>query len=430
MVYNRIMNQPPQDVPPDLAEIVTIGDELLSGETVDTNSNYLDGVLEQWGYRVARHTTVADEEVAIAAAIGDAAHRVSLVIVSGGLGPTEDDLTMAAFARALGCALRLDTPTLEYIQARFRRFGREMTPNNRRQAMVPEHGEVLKNEAGTAPGFCGHLGSAAVYLLPGVPREVRWLVEHVLAPRLDRGRPTIFRRTLKVAGIGESHLETLVLPVVDSFRDRVLFGYRALAGENHIKLSVRDSAADPHSLLDQAEAAVRGVLADRIYGIDQDELPTVVGRMLHENRWTLAIAESCTGGLIASMLTEIPGASSYFLGGVVTYADDAKMEWLGVDPSLLAAHGAVSELVARAMAEGTRNRLGATWGLSATGIAGPGGGSEEKPVGMVFVGLAGETGVDVMALRLPGDRASIRLATARLSLDLLRRIGSKAAGSR
>jgi nicotinamide-nucleotide amidase len=270
---------------------------------------------------------------------------------------------------------------------------------------------------------------------------VRWFVEHVLPARLDRGAPRIWRRTLKVVGIGESKLETMVLPVVEAFRDRVDFGYRALAGENHIKLAVRapsnQAAAHldeaeaavhaasnyPAALLDEAEAAVRSVLADRIYGVDDEELAAVVGRMLAQYGWTVATAESCTGGLIGSMLTEIAGSSAYFHGGFVTYANEAKTRWLGVDAELLAVHGAVSDPVARAMAEGVRRESGATWGLSATGVAGPSGGSKEKPVGTVFVGLAGAEATHVLARALPGARASIRIATARLALDLLRRTG-------
>lgn len=326
---------------------------------------------------------------------------------------------MAALAEALGCALFRHEPTIAAIKERFARFGREMTPNNERQAMVPERGEVIENRAGTAPAFRAELGRAAIYLLPGVPREVRYLFEKVIGPRIDLHSPVIHRRTIKVVGLGESRLEHTVREVVERYRDRVRFGYRALGIENHIKLAVRGEGAS--SLLDEVGLRLGEVLGDAMYGKDQDELVRVLHAKLMSAGKTVATAESCTGGLIGKMLSDEPGASRYFMGGVVTYDNRAKTALLDVPAELIEREGAVSEAVARAMAEGARRRFGVDYALSATGIAGPDGGTADKPVGTVYVALAGEAETVALRLQLPGDRATIRENTAVSVLDLLRR---------
>jgi nicotinamide-nucleotide amidase len=398
------------------AEVLAIGDELLSGETVDTNSSYLDALLENRGYRVTRHATVPDELDAIAAAFDESARRADIVLSTGGLGPTEDDLTLEGLSRALGCKLIKHEPTLENIRARFRSFGREMTPNNERQAMVPELGEVLENKSGTAPSFTTKLHRATVFLMPGVPREVRWLMDNQILPRIPEGEP-VLRRTLKVIGLGESKLEHEIRSVVRAHR-AVHWGYRTLGLENHVKLLARGS--DRAALIASAEKDLRTVLGDRVFGVDADTFPAVVGEMLKARGATVATAESCTGGLVTKLLTDVPGSSEYVLGGVVTYSNESKVDLIGVRIEDLEAHGAVSEIVARAMAEGVRSRLGATYGLSATGIAGPGGGSAEKPVGMVWLACASERGTEARMIRLPGDREFVRVGSANAVLDLLR----------
>ncbi len=413
------------------AEIVVIGDELLSGETVDTNSNFLDRRLESWGWTVTRHTTVVDDVEAIASALREASARADLILTSGGLGPTEDDLTLEACAVVQGVGLRLDEPTLARIEERFRKYGREMTPNNRRQAMVPEEGEVLENEVGTAPGFTFQLGQARVFVLPGVPREVFWLTDNTLAPRLNSGTPAIVRRTVKIIGFGESRLEHTIREIVESHRSRVRFGYRALGFENHIKLAVdmdkarnaaQSGAVDlATTWLDDVERALREQLGDRIVGCDDEDYISVLATRLLATGSTLATAESCTGGLMGKLLTDRAGSSSYYLGGVVTYSNESKVELLGVDPETLEEEGAVSEPVAGQMADGVRERLGADYGLSATGVAGPTGGTEEKPVGLVYVGLSGPEGTEVKELHSVGDREMNRLNTAKFALDWLRR---------
>ncbi|MBK8014362.1 MAG: competence/damage-inducible protein A [Deltaproteobacteria bacterium] len=409
-------------------EIVTVGDELLSGETIDTNSNYLDQVLEQAGWRVVRHTTVPDQVEAIVEVFREAVTRADAVISCGGLGPTCDDLTMEALARAMGVGLRRDEATLAAIRDRFRSFGREMMPNNERQAMVPSRGVVIPNRAGTAPGFLARILGIPIFLLPGVPSEVRDLMVREILPRLASGsdpkpdcdRFVRKRRTIKVIGLGESRLEHEIRDVMAQHR-RVVWGFRTLGLENHVKMLVDSETSDGTRVLDAAEADLSEVLGSRIFGRDDATLETVVLEKLEAKGQTLAVAESCTGGLITKQLTDVPGASRSLLGGVVSYADAVKCHLLGVDEAMLSQCGAVSAEVAEAMAIGVRARLGASVGLSVTGVAGPSGGRPTKPVGLVYVGIADAAGSDTSRIQLPGDRARVRSSSATWALDFVRR---------
>lgn len=398
------------------AVIVAIGDELLSGETVDTNSSFIDAQLERWGWRVVRHLTVSDDAPAITEAFRESAKRADLVISTGGLGPTQDDLTLAGLAEALGTELVLHPEILAAIEARFARRGWTVSPNHRRQAMVPADTEVLPSEVGTAPCVAAVLEGANVFVLPGVPSEVRWLLEHRVKPRIAGPAPVVQRRLIKVIGIGESRLETLLGDVITE-HDAVRFGFRALGAENHVKLAA--FGPDAADRLERAEAAARSVLGGAVFGGGEDDLAAAVGRALRAAGQTVSTAESCTGGLVATWLTDVAGSSAYFVGGVVAYANTVKVDALGVDPQVLAVHGAVSEPVARQMAAGVRERLGTDWALSATGIAGPGGGTPEKPVGLVWTGLAGPDGVETRALHRHGTRANIRQGSAKIMLHWL-----------
>jgi nicotinamide-nucleotide amidase len=401
------------------AEILAIGDELLSGETVDTNSSYLDGVLEKWGWTVVRHTTVADELDDIAAAFREAAARADLVVSTGGLGPTQDDLTLEGLARAQGCELVEHAETLERIERLFAAMGREMTPNNRRQAMVPAKGQVVANDSGTAPAFFAEFMRAKIFLMPGVPREVRHLVEHRLLDAVGRGDREILRRTIKVIGIGESKLEDMIKEVVAAHRS-VRFGYRTQGIENHVKLLAEGS--DRAALIEAAAGDLRRVLTDRIFGEDADTLEDVVGRTLRARGAKVATAESCTGGWIAKLLTDVAGSSDYVLGGVVSYSNEAKVSLLGVRSEDLLEHGAVSEPVAKSMAAGARDRFGADYGIGVTGVAGPTGGTDLKPVGTVWIAVASSEGVESQLLKLPvRSREWIREMSARAALGLLHR---------
>lgn len=400
------------------AEIIAIGDELLSGETTDTNSSYLDARLEARGWIVQRHVTVPDDVGAIRAAFREAASRCDLAISTGGLGPTQDDLTLEGLAKALEVPLELDASVLERIATLFRSFGREMTPNNRRQAMIPRGTEVLVNEVGTAPCVRASLGAMTVYTLPGVPREVRWLWENRLVPRIDSAPTRRVRRTVKVLGLGESHLEHRIKDVIAA-HPRVHFGFRTKGLENHVKMLAEGPEA--RDRLAAAEAALALVLGQYRYGVDDDRLEALVLARLASADQTVAVAESCTGGGVMERLTSIPGASKSVLGGVVVYANAAKERLAGVPADLIETHGAVSEPVVRAMAEGVLARLGATWGLAISGIAGPDGGTPEKPVGTVWLAVAGPDGTEATSVRVPGDREAVRSRAGSFVLDLLRR---------
>ena len=401
------------------AEIIVIGDELLSGETVDTNSNYLDAQLEKAGWVVTRHMTVADKTDEIASVVRAASKRSNLVLCSGGLGPTRDDLTLEALAQALGCGLRQDMEVLASIEAMFEKIGRKMTPNNQRQSFVPEIGEVIPNPVGTAPCFTAPLNDSHVYLLPGVPRELKWLFRERILPRIDRGTADVHRRTLKIIGLGESRLEHTIKDVIREHHDKLTFGFRAIGVENHIKIMA--SGAQGVDAIRIAENELREVLQGRVFGADEEELAGVIGRLLLEKKETIALAESCTGGLISTLLTDVEGASSYVVGACVTYSNESKTNLLNVPKSLIENHGAVSVEVAEAMALGAQKRLNSTWSLSATGIAGPGGGTSEKPVGTVCMALAGPGFVQSFRKHVLGNRPGVRRNTALALLEMLRR---------
>ena len=397
------------------AQILTIGDELLSGEVVDTHASWLDTRLAAWGWRVIRHSSVLDDVEAIAAALRSAAAEAELVLVSGGLGPTQDDVTLEGLARALGVGLVEHAPTVASLHERASRLGRPLTPGSLRQARVPAVGEVLPNAVGTAPAFVAPLLGAQVFLLPGVPRELRYLAEHVVRPRVERARPAVYRRTLKVIGLGESQLEHALSAALGDHAG-VRVGFRTLGAENHLKLA----ASTPEALVPAVEAA-RAALGAQVFGEDEETIESVVLAALGARDATLAVAESCTGGMVTERLTSVAGASRVLLGGAVVYANALKVSLADVPEALLVEHGAVSEAVARALAEGIRARTHATWGLSTTGIAGPGGGTPEKPVGLVWIAAAGPGGTTTRELRLSGDREQIRGAAAAHVLELLRR---------
>lgn len=400
------------------AEVIAIGDELLSGETVDTNSSHIDRALEAQGYSVLHHQAVPDDEELIAEALDTACRRSDAVITTGGLGPTQDDLTFASVARCLGVELEFHPPTWDRIVRRFESRGRTPTANNRRQALLPAGGEPILNEAGTAPGFTAEWHGARFFVLPGVPREMRWLLEHAVLPRLPPGEK-VQRRTLSAASIGESALEAEIASVVAA-HPAVRFGYRTQIFVNQVKLLGRGPHAE--EALEAAAAAVRAKLGRRFFGEGDVTLEAATLEALRSAAQTVATAESCTGGYLAKVLTDVPGSSSAVVGGVVAYANEVKVGLLGVDSADLEREGAVSETVARQMASGARDRLGATWGVSTTGVAGPGGGTEAKPVGTVWLALAGPRGVESWRLEWsPRGRDGIRFATVRSALDRLRR---------
>jgi nicotinamide-nucleotide amidase len=401
-------------------EILATGDELLTGQVVDTNSAWLMDRLWDLGVLVRRKTLVGDDRADLLAALGETTAGADLVVMIGGLGPTEDDLTSECVAAVMGAPLDVDEPSLARIRARFEKLGRVMTPNNAKQARFPRGATILPNRFGTAPGFMVRLGRAELVCLPGVPVEFRGLCEEVVLPRVAARTGTVpASRLLKLLGIPESHADEAMRPVMDAVENAgVRFGYRAHWPEIHVKWRV--PGPDAEARADRILAEVRRIFGDAVFAEGKQELPALVVERLTARGERVALAESCTGGLVAEMLTRVPGASNVFDVGVVAYANAAKSALLGVPPEILAGHGAVSEPVARAMAEGVRQRAPATWGLSLTGVAGPAGGTPEKPVGTVHMAVAGPDGTRTWMRRFPGDRERIRKTAAYDVLNQLR----------
>ena len=407
--------------PPLHVELLATGDELLTGQITDTNSVWLMDRLWDLGVMARRKTLVADDRDDLAAALRETTSRSDLVVMSGGLGPTEDDLTAEVVAAAMGVPLELHEPSLEAIRERFRKLGREMTPNNAKQARFPRGATVVPNRHGTAPGFLVRLGRGELVALPGVPVEYRGLSEEFVLPRVAaRVGVTPAFRLVKLFAVPESHADQAMRPIMDDPANRgVRFGYRAHWPEIHVKWAVAPPDAEAHA--ERILSQVRAVFGDSIFAEGKDELAPLVVAQLTRRGERVALAESCTGGLVAELLTRVPGASNVFDLGVVAYANEAKSKVAGVPADLLATHGAVSAPVARALAEGIRRAGGATWGIGITGIAGPDGGTPEKPVGTVYVALAGPRGTEIVHRVWRGDRERVRKTTAYEALDLLRR---------
>jgi nicotinamide-nucleotide amidase len=405
------------------AEIIAIGSELLAPDRTDTNSLWLTEQLNSIGIEVMLKTIVGDDDGRLEEAIKDALKRSKVVITTGGLGPTEDDITRKVAARALGRRLFLDEEVLQEIRDRFQSFGRPMPERNARQAMVIEGAVVLPNPNGSAPGlYIEHQGTA-IALLPGPPRELQPMFQDHVRPKLvsKAGNIRVVRRVLKVAGMGESAIDEKIAPIYTQYTNpqtSILFN----KSEVEIQLTARGRTEnDAEQLLDKVSAQLEERLGHSIFSFRAETMEEVVGLRLSLGGYTLSVAESCTGGLIAQRLTEVAGSSAYFIEGVVAYSNDAKMRTLGVEPMLLMEHGAVSAAVAEAMAEGIRKRASTDFGLSVTGIAGPGGGSDEKPVGLVYIALADDLQTQHRKLMLPGDRHLIRWRASQAALDLLRR---------
>ena len=386
------------------AEILATGDELRSGALVDTNSAYIAAKLEETGIRITRHTCVGDDLEALAELFQEAGQRVEIVIVTGGLGPTQDDLSRDAAARAVGEKLNLDQKSLAEIEAFFSSRQKSMPPANRRQAMFPESAEVLSNPVGTAPGFTLKIEQAVFFFLPGVPPEMKKMLAEQVLPRIRRMvRDDSFYRTENITtfGIGESALEEKVVEFYTIFPE-IKLGFRAHFPEVQLKLYLKGSSeAAINRQRDRAVAWFQEKLGHKIVSLAGKSLPEVIGDLFIKRHLTLAVAESCTGGLIADWLTNRPGSSEYFLMSAVTYANSAKTEILDVPAATIEKHGAVSEETAAAMAAGARKKSGADWALATSGIAGPDGGTPEKPVGTICIGLAGPDGVESRRYRFP-----------------------------
>jgi len=366
---------------------------------------------------------VGDDGKRLAEAVRGALTRCEIVILTGGLGPTEDDVTREAVAAALGRKLLFRDEILEWIEQRFRRMNRKMAEINKRQAFLIEGAEALPNSNGTAPGQWIEDSGRYVMLLPGPPNEMKPMFSGHCLPRLEQVVPRQAIRTLvfRVAGMPESDLDQLISPVYRKY-DNPVTTILAAPGDIQIHLRARCATdSEANALLAEAGGRIAELLGDRIYSRDGSPLEAVIGDLLRRRGATLCVAESCTGGLLAERITQIPGSSDYFLGGFLVYTERLKTELLGVDAKLLSERGAVSEPVAVAMATGARERTGATFALSVTGVAGPSGGTGETPVGTVWIGLAHPDGCDTRSSRFPGDRTRVRTLAAHTALDLLRR---------
>ena len=405
------------------AEMISVGTELLLGQIVDTNAPYLSTVLSALGIDVYYRITVGDNAARLAETLRTALSRADLVITIGGLGPTQDDLTKETIAKVLGEQMVMDTESEKVIRAFFERRGLQIAQSNLKQALKPETGMPMPNSVGTAPGVIVEKAGKIVIALPGPPGELMPMVEKSVIPYLSQkalGAPTVLvSRILKVVGIGESAAEEKVKDLLSN-RNPTIAPY-AGAGEVQFRISAKASNREEAlELIAGLEQKARERLGEFIYGVDEETLESVVVHALIERKLTLVLAESCTGGLIAHRVTNVPGSSNTFLAGIVSYSNRAKSDFLDVPEDLIYTHGAVSPEVAEAMANGAAARTGADITLGVTGIAGPGGGSAEKPVGLVYIGLRTPDGTSATKNVFGGSRTEIKLRASQAALNLVR----------
>jgi nicotinamide-nucleotide amidase len=405
------------------AEIIAVGSELLTPYRQDTNSLYLTEKLNALGIEVRFKTIVGDNREHLASTLRAALRRSELVVITGGLGPTEDDVSREVVAEVLERPLREIPEIRKRIEERFARYGRSMSENNARQALVPQGAEWLENKQGTAPGLWIEQEGVAVVLLPGPPRELQAMFESECLPRFGRiaTGQRMKTRAYKVVGLPESEVDQRISPIYKDYqnpRTTIL----AVPGTIEVHLRATASSEDEaEALLSELGDKIELALGDHVFSSRGESLEEIVGMYLVMRQKTVATAESCTGGLLSERLTRIPGSSNFFQGGVVAYSNELKTRLTGVPAQLIEEAGAVSRPVAQAMAEGIRNRAGASLGIGITGVAGPGGGSPEKPVGLVFIALADELGTQVREFRFPGDRERVRLWATQAALEMIRR---------
>ena len=407
------------------AEIITIGTELLLGQIVDTNSRWLAERLAEIGIDLYYKTTVGDNAERVKSAVQQSISRADLVITTGGLGPTQDDITREVVADALGRNLVKNKAALEEIKSYFSETGRQMTENNVTQAFLPKGAKIINNDNGTAPGFLIDNGDTIITSMPGVPMEMKAMMSDFIIPYLQAeyqlDEEVIQSRVIKTCGIGESSLED---KIDDILRKQTNPTIAPLASQGEVKIRLTAKAnteAEAQKLIAAQEEELKERIGDYIYGYDDDSLEEVIANLLWEQELTVATAESCTGGLIGDRLTKVPGSSRYFDRGVISYSNQAKIDLLGVNKATLERYGAVSEETAREMARGIRDKAKVDIGLATTGIAGPGGGTEEKPVGLVYLALAREDEVEVYKRIFKGHRRRIKYLTSQIILNLLRK---------
>jgi nicotinamide-nucleotide amidase len=403
------------------AAIIAIGSEMLGTTRVDTNSLKVTAALEDFGVALVRKSVVGDRLEDLTNEIRFSTDRADIVVISGGLGPTEDDLTREALAKAFGLEMDVDQSIIDRIEARFAARGWKMPEVNKRQANVFRGHRTLTNERGTAPGFHLQVKSRDIFVFPGVPHELEWMIATYFRPWLSEkfGGQSRYRRVLKVAGLTESGVEEKLKPYYEAHDHEPLTILASGAAiEMHLEAIGDEASAKSAIALREKELAT--IFGDRIFGYDEDTMEAVVGRLLAERKATVAVAESCTGGLLASRITDVAGSSAYFMGGAVCYTAAAKTMLANVDPALIRDNGEVSEPVAIALARGARERFNTTYGIGVTGIAGPGGGSEAKPVGTVHIAVADATRHEHRRLFWPLTRPMFKWMATQNALDMLR----------
>jgi nicotinamide-nucleotide amidase len=404
------------------AEILAVGTELLMGQIVNTNAQYISSRLPDVGIGVYYHDVVGDNSERLKQSLELALSRSDIVILTGGLGPTQDDLTKETVSAAVGRKLVLDQESLDSMTSFFKKLGREMTPNNIKQAYLPEGCIAVRNCNGTAPGCIIEEKGKIIVMLPGPPSEMKPMFDETVMPYFAaRSEYRLESRFLRIFGIGESTVEDMLMDIIDKQSNPTIAPY-AKDGEVTLRITAKYAKGVPEEdIIAPVENEIKRRLGDAVYSTDNSSLEIVAARMLLDSKKTISLAESCTGGMLASRLTDMPGISEVFDRAVVTYSNRSKTEELGVRKETLEMYGAVSEQTASEMASGIRRVSGTDIGLSITGIAGPGGGSDEKPVGLVYIALAHENGVIVKKLNLWGSRSRIRHVTCLNAFDMIRR---------
>lgn len=406
------------------AEIITIGDEILYGQILDTNTQWISLELDKLGIKTVRKSSVGDQKSEILQILNEASQRADVVFITGGLGPTKDDLTKKILAEYFSCDLQMHREALQDVTEFFAKRGRELSDINRDQALLPTKAEFIRNSQGTAPGMWFNEKGVIWVSMPGVPYEMKSIMEQEVLPRLVKHfkTPIIFHKVIKTVGIGESYLSDLIESWELQLPEHIKLAY--LPSMGIVKLRLTAVGEDLDVLKSDVEVELQKVhplIKSYIFGYEKDELAEVVGRLLSEKKATLAVAESCTGGYLAHQFTQNSGSSAYFLGGILSYANQVKMDQLGVSSEILTTTGAVSEECIKAMALGVQQKLGSTYALATSGIAGPDGGTEEKPVGTVWIALAHENGVITRKLTLGGTRMQNIYLSSLACVNLLRK---------
>jgi len=407
------------------AEILTIGDELLIGQVVDTNSAWIGQQLNRIGVKVHQITSVSDNEQHILTALAEAKKRVDVVLITGGLGPTKDDITKHTLCKFFQCGMRFDEPTYQVIERLFRERGRDVSATNRSQAEVPDACTLIPNPKGTAPAMWFESETTIFISMPGVPFEMKGIMEQEVIPRLTQrfSLPPILHRTILTQGIGESMLSDRMTEWENALPSHIKLAYLPAAGMVRLRMTASGKSEEMlMAELEAEETRLLPLISEFVYGFDDDVLEALVGELLRKNNRTVATAESCTGGYIAHRLTSVPGSSDYYIGSLVAYANAVKHEHLQIPESLIAQHGAVSEPVVQLMAQRVREFLKSDYAIATSGIAGPGGGTDEKPVGTVWMAVAGPSGVQSRMLRLGKGRERIIHETSLYALSLLRKM--------